>query len=208
MTQQNQRIVTVIVSVLLGLIIGYLFGQATPRHMSEGMHQMSDGSMMKNDAPSMRDTHQAMDHSSMVVDSERDFITMMISHHEEAVDTAREVLERGATTPEIKTLMENIITAQEKEIADMQQWHAAWYGEAYQPADTYVPMMRDLSSLSGTDIDQAFLEDMIPHHMGAIMMARSVAPHIEHEEIRTLTQAIIESQSQEIQMMQDLLKRL
>ena len=69
-----------------------------------------------------------MDHSAMMVSSEREFLTGMIPHHQEAVDTAIEVVERGGSTPEIKALAENIIIAQELEIAEMKQWHLDWYG--------------------------------------------------------------------------------
>ncbi len=153
-------------------------------------------------------TNMHASHTGHSIQSEREFITEMIPHHEEAVLTAKEVLSRGATTPEIKTLMENIISAQEKEIADMKAWHQAWYNIPYTPSGKYTPMMRDLSELSGVDIDKAFLEDMVMHHMGAIMMARSVEPHIAHEEIRSLTKAIVESQSKEIELMQNLLTSL
>jgi uncharacterized protein (DUF305 family) len=66
--------------------------------------------------------------------------------------------------------------------------------------------MRDLSKLSGAELDKAFLEDMIPHHMGAIMMAHSVQGYIEHDEMKTLTRNIVDSQSTEIGKMQSMLK--
>lgn len=143
-------------------------------------------------------------HMDMMVRSEREFIEHMIPHHEEAVSTAKEVLARGGSTPEMRTLAENIIAAQEREIADMKQWYETWYNTPYVDKGTYEPMMRDLSILSGAELDKVFLEDMVHHHMGAIMMARSVEPFIEHEELRTLTEAIIRTQSEEIQTMQTL----
>ncbi len=143
-------------------------------------------------------------HMDMMVRSEREFIEHMIPHHEEAVSTAKEVLARGGSTPEIRTLAENIIAAQEREIADMKQWFATWYGTPYADTGTYEPMMRDLSQLSGAELDKVFLEDMVHHHMGAIMMAKSVEPVIEHEELRTLTEAIVRTQSAELETMRTL----
>lgn len=173
---------------------------AVPSNRSEGtMNMMSDGSMMGDNG--MMGMH-------MMISNEREFLTEMIPHHQEAVDTTRQVLAHGATTPEVKKLVEGIIAAQEKEIADMKTWYQNWYGEAYQDKGTYKPMMRDLSKLSGSALDRAFLEDMIMHHMGAIMMAQSVQSHLEHEELKTLTAHIVSSQSSEITLMRSLLTTL
>ncbi|MFM2339644.1 MAG: hypothetical protein RLZZ360_280 [Candidatus Parcubacteria bacterium] len=173
-----------------------------------GMHRMPDGSMMGNTTNTPNNTGMGMmggmGMGMMMVSSEKEFLTEMIPHHEEAVVTAKEVLTRGATTPEIKTLAEGIITAQEKEIASMKTWYAAWYGTPYTPSGKYEPMMRDLSKLSGKDLDKTFLEDMVMHHMGAIMMAHSVQGVIEHKEVEDLSKAIIESQSKEIRLMRQL----
>ncbi len=204
-----------IVTLLVGGIGGYMIAQNTVTPMMatdqnddvvpSGMHRMPDGSLMGNgNTNSDMGMMNGMDHSMMMVSSEKEFITEMIPHHQEAVDTAKEVLARGATTPEIKKLLENIVTAQEKEIADMKSWYQAWYGVPYQPSGNYKPMMRDLSKLNGKDIDKAFLEDMVMHHMGAIMMAQSVQSYIEHDEIRSLTKAIISSQTEEITQMRQL----
>lgn len=205
----NNTFLIALITFLVGGISGYMITQmhVTPNSISDtiplGMHRMPDGTLMSNDNTET-DAMNDMDHAMMTVSSEKAFITEMIPHHEEAVDTAQEVLARGATTPEIKTLLENIISAQEKEVADMKIWHEAWYGTPYQPLGNYKPMMRDLSSLSGVEIDKVFLEDMVMHHMGAIMMARGVQPYIEHEEMRTLTEAIVRSQMEEIQHMKEL----
>jgi uncharacterized protein (DUF305 family) len=229
----NTRIILVaVIALLLGGIGGYALNSQNYEHEHDdlavtttddsrnetmmGMHRMPDGSMMSNDGEMssmdgmsrMNDMNE-MDHMmGMMVKSEREFIAGMIPHHQEAIDTASEVLARGGTTPEIRTLAENIITAQQNEIAEMKQWHIDWYGESYVSNGEYVPMMRNLSQLSGEVLDRTFLEDMVMHHMGAIMMAQSVKPHIEHTEIEKLTEAIVRTQSQEIQLMQQLLTGL
>ncbi len=210
---KNNLIVIAGGTLIIGGLLGYIIGNHQDSYATKtnwenrsaaGMHRMPDGSMMHN-----MPTNAGMGHMmGMSVTSEKEFITEMIPHHQEAVDTARIVLERGATTPEIKALVENIITAQEKEIADMKEWYHTWYGGEYTPNGRYEPMMRDLSTLSGAALDKAFLSDMIGHHMGALMMAHSVSPYITHSEIETLTNNIISSQSAEIVQMRQLLKTI
>ncbi len=170
-----------------------------------------DDTSNKNDTGMMGDSNMGMGNMhdmNMMVQSEREFLQAMIPHHEEAISTAKEVVERGGSTAEIKTLAENIIKAQEKEVLDMKTWYKNWYGTDYVADGKYKPMMRTLSNLSGAELDKVFLSDMIMHHMGAIMMAQSVSSHIEHQEMTTLAQNIKTTQSDEITQMQNILKTL
>ena len=54
--------------------------------------------------------------------------------------------------------------------------------------------------------DSQFLRSMIPHHSGAILMCREAL--IEDREMRDLCSSIIESQQQEIDQMNAILRRL
>ena len=52
---------------------------------------------------------------------DKDFVMMMIPHHQGAIDMAQLELKYGKD-PELKALAESIIRAQDKEIAQMKAW--------------------------------------------------------------------------------------
>lgn len=58
---------------------------------------------------------------------DRAFIDAMIPHHESAIDAAKAAQTR-AQRAEIKQLAGEIVTAQEREIAQLKEWRRAWYG--------------------------------------------------------------------------------
>jgi len=49
--------------------------------------------------------------------------------------------------------------------------------------------------------DAQFIDSMLEHHQGAVEMAEQVLEEAEHEELRTLAEAIIAAQTQEIEQM-------
>ena len=66
--------------------------------------------------------HEAMD-ITYTGNADRDFVAAMIPHHQGAIDMAKVVLAFGKD-PEVKKLAEDIIKAQEQEIAWMKSWLA------------------------------------------------------------------------------------
>jgi uncharacterized protein (DUF305 family) len=56
------------------------------------------------------------------------FINAMIPHHEGAIAMAKDALSKS-TRSEIKQLANDIVSSQQTEIAQMQQWRKAWYNQ-------------------------------------------------------------------------------
>jgi len=126
----------------------------------------------------------------VMMDSDRVFIEQMIPHHQDAIDMGNLALVR-AEHPEIRQLAENIIRDQSQEISLMHEWYRSWYGidvpinqgvmiGGRMRRGSGIGMMGGGISGSNTDLvqlgnatnfDKEFIEQMIPHHQMAIMMA-------------------------------------
>lgn len=62
-------------------------------------------------------------------------------------------------------------------------------------------MMDSMSSKKGDEFDKSFIEAMIPHHQGAIEMAKEAQKKATHNEIKKMADDIIAAQTNEINMM-------
>lgn len=58
-----------------------------------------------------------------------------------------------------------------------------------------------LAGKKGDSFDEAFIDEMIVHHQGAIDMAKLALTNAKHKEIKDLAQAIISAQTTEIDQM-------
>lgn len=155
------------------------------------------GIMPMSGDESLGSMHQWMGRSRP--NSEAAYLSEMVAHHEEAVTAATELTR--SERPQMRDLGAAIVESQTAQITQMNDWLIRWYPDAA-PA-RYEPMMRDLSGLETDELDRAFLDDMIGHHMMAVMMSQHllVAGVAEHDEVTALAQQIRDEQRSEIATM-------
>jgi uncharacterized protein (DUF305 family) len=144
--------------------------------------------------------------------NDREFAEFFIEHHQMAIDMSQHVLERGEN-PDVQALAQSIVDAQTEElgilrtavteIGDAQPEPAPMPSDPHTEAD--IAFMADLS---GTELDQAFLLDMIPHHAGGLPPAHRARPNLERQDLQTVATNIFESQATEIGEMRELLEEL
>ena len=147
--------------------------------------------------------------------AERGFLEAMVPHHESAISMAEIGVER-AEDPRIKKLAEAIRDAQEPEIEQMRRIHQRLFGSALKPnmaghdalglsaAEAGMDMDHDalMKMLEEADpFDRAFVDEMVPHHQGAVKMAEAVLKETDDAELKKLAQAIIDAQMREIEEM-------
>lgn len=131
------------------------------------------------------------------VAADAEFMRDMIIHHAQAVEMTALVAER-TTSQDIRLLAERIEASQEDEMRMMRRWltdrgealpdehaHHAHHGHgahAGHGADPHAGMpgmlspaeMQQLRDARGADFDRLFLEGMIKHHEGAIVMVEEL----------------------------------
>lgn len=141
--------------------------------------------------------------------AERAFLTAMVPHHEAALEMA-EMARTRAARQRIRALAREIIGAQRLEIRRMKQIHKRLFGERLRPDDRAHTQLGlsaadagmahdDMGDLeSARPFDRAFIDAMIPHHAGAIRMARAVMGEDADDEIVDLADGIVRAQSHEI----------
>ena len=86
------------------------------------MGDMSASSKAYDDAMAKMDEAMAQLQLKMTGKPGVDFAMMMIPHHQSAIDMARAYLASGENDPELTKLSNEIIAAQETEIASLKEW--------------------------------------------------------------------------------------
>ena len=137
------------------------------------------------------------------------FITDMTAHHQGAIDMAT-LAQSKAEHPEIKQLADHIVSAQEGEISVMKTIRADMHNMG-EDGDTHMDMDKramgmdmDMPALENAKpFDKAFIDAMVPHHQGAIAMAKELLKKGEQPALRKMAKDIISAQTEEIAQMRE-----
>ncbi len=188
--------------------------QNTPATQTSGKQDTTHGGSMHHG--SGMDHNMSMDLGPADAEFDLRFVDAMIPHHQGAVEMAQEVLAKSQR-PEMKKLAQDIIAAQKREINQMKQWRQAWYPKAdskpmawHAPMNHMMPMspeqiqammMKGDLGAADAEFDLRFLNAMIPHHEGALVMAKDALTKSKRPEVKKLAQEILSSQEKEIDQM-------
>jgi uncharacterized protein (DUF305 family) len=115
-------------------------------------------------------------------------------------------VERG-TRPEVRAMAQGMIDEQTREIALMTAEYRALTGRGRVPPPTDRHMRNDMALLdraTGAAVDAVFLEQMIPHHAGALVLAHRALPYLRRQALRDLARNVENAQAAEIGEMQEL----
>ena len=155
------------------------------------------------------------------------YIDVLIPHHEMAVTMAG-IAQARSTRPEVVSLAAATVETKTRELEQLRTWREAWYPDVPELSETQLfagletkaaspgrggaPGLDDLT-MAGmeaataelceeTDLfDLVFIDQMVEHHTGAVLMSELVAVEAVHPELREFARAVVDVQGTEIATM-------
>lgn len=184
--------------------------ESTKTDTMNNMNSNSDNANMKGmDNGLMSAMKPSMDQSEamkMTGDFDYDFASMMIHHHQGAVDMAQVELSKGSDA-QVKGWAQKIIDAQKAEISQFQQYTASNRSEMKNESaeqhneihEAHEKMDKEISGMAMTGkVDTDFVMMMKAHHQSAVAMAEDELSHGKKPEMKKMAQKIIDDQKKEI----------
>lgn len=204
---------------LLG-VLACLFSSCNDAQHSKTEHTHTDsGAVHSADTTSGTSMQQLM--NTMMDDmhaqkstgnNDVDFAQMMLVHHQGAVKMAELQIDKGGSEP-LKEFSRNVVKTQMAEIDSFKRILAVTSPVlSGKESEFQKEMMKSMQPMMGShnhqskDIDTDFVELMIPHHQGAVDMAKAYLKFGTNVELKKISQSIIQTQSKEIDWLNEWLK--
>jgi uncharacterized protein (DUF305 family) len=194
------------VALAIALIIGIVPRNTTPSSNPEEM-----SFLVKSNAAMNRMMVGMKIRPSQKVD--KDFVEMMVPHHQGAIDMAQAELSYGHNE-KLRAIAQEIIVTQQDDIATMRLALVNMFASTSQftrqdegPFSArnnaaMAKMMAGMKIKPSNNVDKDFVAMMVPHHQGAIDMAQAELIYGNYEPCRGLAQEITSTQQQQIVAMQ------
>ena len=144
------------------------------------------------------------------------FTRDMMAHHAQAVEMANLIRERS-TNDELRLFALDLVLTQQNQIGQMQAWLELWKV----PQEGLAPPMQGMGEMMGMapqesvnahttlptdEAEISFLQLMIRHHEGGVMMAQDILD-TKQPVVKRLADSIIAGQTGEINYMEELLAK-
>ena len=163
------------------------------------------------------------------------FARDMQVHHAQAVQMSMLVRE-NTDDQEVRALALDVLLTQQQQIGQMYGWLASWglsqvsdrppmawmhdgaddqmsgmagmgTSSPGMPAMASQEQLEQLERAQGPDAAVVYLQLLVPHHQGAVEMARAAATSAHEPQVRRLAQSITDSQLSEIAVLEQMLAR-
>lgn len=160
-----------------------------------------------------------MEGASKTGDVTADFLSEMIRHHQGAGYMAENVIKYGSNK-KVRNVAKSIIREQINGITEMSaildcieddlkidKEKEVEYLKKYE--EILKKMISKMECIKPTgNVDKDFLEGMIPHHEGAIEMAKNISKFTDNKAVRKIAGNIEKTQNKEIEEMKKLLEKI
>jgi uncharacterized protein (DUF305 family) len=151
---------------------------------------------------------------------EAGFTRDMAVHHAQAVEMAELIRPRSAD-PALRIMAADIALTQQAQIGQMAGWLETWgllptgrkpamawmgHGSGAMPGMATPAEVARIGQAPPGEADTLFLQAMIRHHQGGVVMAKGVLERSHRPEVRRLASKIVAAQESEIQAMTEMLR--
>lgn len=180
---------------------------AMPQHQS-GAHGGAG-----HDMANMHSMHKSSPNAAKAA-YEQQFLDTMAMHHQMAMHMAS-LVDSRTDSQHLKDMAKKMMAEQEKEIAQLKGWKEQWYAGKPEAINMKMPGMPEsmkgmssekLTSAKGEQFDKLFVDMMSQHHKGAIKMAQTAAPKLQHAEVKEFANKVVEMQKKEVAHMAEMKK--
>ena len=176
-------------------------------------HQSGSHGGAAHDMANMHSMHKSSPNAEKAP-YEQQFLDTMAMHHQMAMHMAS-LVESRSDSQHLKDMAKKMMAEQEKEIAQLKGWKEQWYAGKPEAMNMKMPGMPEsmkgmssekLTSAKGEQFDRLFVDMMSQHHKGAIKMAQTAAPKLQHAEVKEFAKKLVEMQKKEVAHMAEMKK--